>query len=146
MGTEEVLAPPSEAGLPGYERAHLSGKGFGRESPLGVFYAPREVNQVLQNRGIEKLIRDMYRKRYSGAEFHVLLTAEPHPGTELLAKVIYRLYGKFPQEPEPTFIFEYTIRVGRNTQNPEISVLAGEADMEAASLYSTAAQEAIDKA
>jgi Bacterial toxin 4 len=131
---ENVLMLPGQAGLPGYQRAHLLGAGFGVESPLGVLYAPEEVNQALQNRGIEALIRGMYRTRYPGAEFFIRATAKPHIGTQLLARVVYEVFGQFPGEPQ-TKIFEFRISVDANTNNPTITPRQGYVDPEALSIY-----------
>ncbi|MEG4114104.1 MULTISPECIES: eCIS core domain-containing protein [unclassified Microcoleus] len=140
QGFEEVLVPPTEAGLPGYQRAHLVGAGFGVESPLGVLYAPEAVNQRLQNRGIEALIRGMYRNRFPGAEFFIVARAEPHSGTQLLARVVYELYGQLPGEPR-TKIFEFRISVSRNTSAPRITPQLGEVDSEALSRYTNFVQQ-----
>lgn len=137
-GMENVLETPGKAGLPGYQRAHLLGPGFGTDAPQGVFYAPEEVNQKLQNSGIEHLIRTMYAQRFPGAQFKVALTATPHSGTELLARVNYKLYGRFPGD-EWTFIFEYTISVGIGA-SPETKVLQGKPpDMDAVHRFSAGA-------
>ena len=45
--------------LKGYERAHLWGHGFGDEARMGLMYAPKALNQVIQNNGFEKFIRDV---------------------------------------------------------------------------------------
>ena len=44
--------------LRGYQRAHLIGPGFGGEATAGLMLAPHGVNQLVQNKGIEKLLRD----------------------------------------------------------------------------------------
>jgi hypothetical protein len=98
-GFEEVLDPPPEAGLPGYERAHLLGAGFGVESPLGVLYAPRYVNQILHNKGIENTIRQSYKIRYPGAQLFLRAEATAHPGTNLLARVVYTSQAACRENP-----------------------------------------------
>lgn len=138
-GLEKVLEPPGKAGLPGHVRAHLLGPGFGGELSQGIFYTPEEVNADLMNSGIELLIRSMYERRYPGAEFRVRLRADPHRGTEILARANYRLYGRFPGE-EWAQIFEYTIVVGRGA-SPSIKVLDGEVDLDAARRLSSAAED-----
>jgi hypothetical protein len=57
---QEDLPRPVEVGLPGYERAHLWGPGFGDEARDGIMYAPERLNQVWQNQGVEKRIRHMH--------------------------------------------------------------------------------------
>jgi hypothetical protein len=136
---KKALESPGRAGYSGYQRAHLLGPGFGKESSLGIFYAPEDVNQRLQRSGIELLIRAMYEKRYTGAEFRVSLTATPYPGTELLAKANYKLYGRFAGA-EWAQIFEYTIKVGVGAV-PSVKVLAGETDLDAVHAFSSAAED-----
>ena len=43
--------------LDGYERAHLIGPGFGAEDIVALMLAPHSVNQFVQNRWIEKVLR-----------------------------------------------------------------------------------------
>lgn len=43
--------------MDGWQRAHLVGPGFGAELFRGLALAPEAVNQILQNRGIERLLR-----------------------------------------------------------------------------------------
>jgi hypothetical protein len=133
QGMEEVIEEKK-----GFERAHLLGPILGHDLPQGVMYAPSEVNQKLQKSGIEGLIKAMYKQRYPGAEFKVELTATPHPGGgDMLASARYVLYGKFPTDPDWTFIFDYTIKVGLGA-SPRIEAKAGEPpDMEAVHKFSS---------
>jgi hypothetical protein len=103
-------------GLPGYERAHLWGPGFGDEAADGIMYAPRDVNQYLQNLGIEGVIRQTARDaRARGGRVWVTAKATSHPpGTrglppehpgEVLASVEYNVQTQMPggsRQPEYT--------------------------------------------
>jgi hypothetical protein len=62
-----------------YERAHTWGPGFGHESIYGIMLAPSEVNQAIQNRGIEKVIRDLHRYITPGGRVEVEVITRPHP-------------------------------------------------------------------
>jgi hypothetical protein len=141
----KVLESPGRAGLPGYERAHLLGAGYGVESPLGILYAPSEVNQRIQEQSLDTFIRSMYTQRYPGAQFSLRAEAVAHPVTtrqpvaNLLARFVYTLYGKFPNEPEPTEIFQFRIIVNADTANPQFKVQSGGVDPEAFGRYSAAA-------
>jgi hypothetical protein len=94
------------SGLPGYERAHLWGPGFGDEAADGIMYAPRGVNQYLQNLGIEGVIRQTARDvRARGGRVWVTARAEAHPpGTrglpevpgDVLARVEYTVEVELP--------------------------------------------------
>jgi Bacterial toxin 4 len=130
----KVLESPTAAGLPGYQRAHLLGAGFGVESPLGLYYAPRFVNLVLQNNGIEQAIREAYRTRYPGAELFIKAEATPHPGTDLLARVVYTLSGRMPGI-SLTDICQFRIIISANTAAPTWKVQAGEVDPEAIGMF-----------
>ncbi|MFL6227741.1 MAG: DUF4157 domain-containing protein [Pyrinomonadaceae bacterium] len=133
---ERVLTPPSQVGLAGYERAHLLGAGFGAESPLGIFYTPSQVNQDLQNRGIEGFIRGIFANRVPGARFFIRASAEPHPGTQILARVTYTLSGQLPGEPV-TDIFETRIIIKDATLTPRIIPQGGEIDEEVFGRYTS---------
>lgn len=85
-----------ELGVPGYEAAHLWGPGFGDEAAAGMMLAPREVNQVWQNDGAERFLRELGAEaRAYGGEVRVTATATSHGsdvrgGDALLAEVNYR--------------------------------------------------------
>jgi hypothetical protein len=123
QGFEEVLEPSPA----GYQRAHLVGAGFGRESPLGVLHAPIEVNQELQNRGIEQFIRGSYAQRLPGVAFTLRAESSPRPGTDYLARVRYTLYGQRPNEPR-TELLDVTIYVRGTIAAPVVRVVEGESE------------------
>lgn len=61
QGFEGFLPTATEQGLKHhYERAHAQGAGTGVESPYGLALAPQEVNQELQNQGVEAFIRELH--------------------------------------------------------------------------------------
>ena len=124
---EEVLEPPGKAGLPGFERAHLIGAGFGSETSLGVFYTPLRINQILQNQGIEEFIRQIYAQRSPNARFFLTASAEPHPSTQILARVVYKLSGQLPNEAV-TDIFEVRIIIKNTSLTPKTVIQSGDTD------------------
>jgi hypothetical protein len=71
-----------------WERLHLWGPGFGDEAAAGMYAGPRLLNQELQNRGIEDLIRELGRQvaphRRAGYKLKVKARVEtwgrPTPG------------------------------------------------------------------
>jgi hypothetical protein len=136
----KVLESPSKAGLPDHERAHLLGPILGKESSLGIYYAPRDVNQRLQKRGIEGFLRSMYAKRYPGAQFFLRAEAAPHPGTDILARVVYTLRGKLPGEPE-TEILQMRIMIGSDPQKPTVKLQSGGVDEDAWGRYTSFVDE-----
>lgn len=78
--------------LRGWQRAHASGAGLGAESGEAIRLAPEFVNQILQNRGIERFLRDL-RDRIlpEGGRIHVTTVVETHPTTLRLAAIEYRV-------------------------------------------------------
>ena len=60
-----------DANLAGYEIAHLWGPGFGDEARAGMMLAPAEVNQWLQNRGVEQRLRELQKLAGDNATIHV---------------------------------------------------------------------------
>lgn len=69
---------PGELGLGGrFEIAHLWGPGFGDEAAAGMALAPRTLNQVWQNRGIEELLRSFrdQGRALGGGEVRLVATA-----------------------------------------------------------------------
>ena len=87
--------PGSMIGLPDYEIAHLWGPGFGDEARDGMMYAPREMNQVFQNRFIESRLRELHTlARRQGATIKLTASAKSYPlktwrGHEMLKEVSY---------------------------------------------------------
>jgi hypothetical protein len=110
-GFEEVLARGVTVGLPQHQRAHAMGAGFGVESVPGIYYATKEVNQVLQNRGIERFIRDTWKQKRPDAQLHLTTVVTPVKGTEILESITYILKGKLASDPEPRTIFVIHIQV-----------------------------------
>jgi hypothetical protein len=59
-----------------WEWAHLWGPGFGDEAAAGIMLAPRGVNQIAQNRGIEGYMRELgKRARAARGDVRVKATA-----------------------------------------------------------------------
>ena len=95
------------------ERAHTLGQGTGFESPFGILMAPAEVNQIIQNNGIEELLRGFRDAARGGERFHLSTLTQAHWGTSRLAEVRYRV-SVSRGGGSPEFLFEYRITVGRN--------------------------------
>ena len=63
-----------------YEAAHLWGPGLGDEAAAGIMFAPKFVNQELQNRFYEKAIRDLYSEATNrGGTVSVVARAKAFP-------------------------------------------------------------------
>ena len=141
--TELEMPSASEHGRPevaGMERAHTLGQGTGFESPFAIFYAPREVNQIIQNNGVEEMLRGLQSSARPGESFHVSTLTKPHPGTKRLAEIRYRVEVK-RGSGSPEFLFEYQITVGREapfqvnhglaniTEDPDLAQFADMVDV-----------------
>lgn len=114
--TELEFLSAGEHGRPevaGMERAHTLGQGTGFESPFGILMAPAEVNQIIQNNGIEELLRGFRDAARGGERFHLSTLTQAHWGTSRLAEVRYRV-SVSRGGGSPEFLFEYRITVGRN--------------------------------
>lgn len=98
----------NQIGLTDYEAAHNWGPGFGDEARAGMMYAPRDVNQVFQNQGIESRLRELYRLAdQQGATIHVSVKTTSHPlntwrGHHMLKDASYRFEVSMPNGPRLT--------------------------------------------
>jgi hypothetical protein len=59
-----------------FEMGHLWGPGFCDEAFAGMMWVPYEVNQYLQNRGIEERIRELYEDTKHGSEVTIMASVE----------------------------------------------------------------------
>ncbi|MEM6548282.1 MAG: polymorphic toxin type 4 domain-containing protein [Pseudomonadota bacterium] len=131
--------PIGELGLndPGrWQRLHLWGPGFGDEAAAGMFLGPEEVNQEFQNRGIERVIRDLGRLaaplRGEGYVITVTATAEswslPTPtgfatdnNERLFKSAVYEITLEAPIEAGGTTTDRAAISVELDTDPGEIN-------------------------
>ncbi len=114
--TELEFLSAGEHGRPevaGMERAHTLGQGTGFESPFGILLAPAEVNQIIQNDGIEELLRGLRDAARGGERVHLSTLTRAHWGTSRLAEMRYRV-SVSRGSGSPEFLFEYRITVGRD--------------------------------
>jgi hypothetical protein len=73
------------------ERGHAHGAGLGVESPFGILHVPREVNQALQNRGVELLLRRLRDASPPGVEWHYVTEVIEQPREGRLMSISYRI-------------------------------------------------------
>ena len=130
-GAEEQFPRGSQIGLiepvqePGgtvrnvpYQRAHIIGPGFGIELPM-IMYAPEKINQDLQNRGVEKLLRELADKIGDFANIIVTAHATTQAGSLRLGQITYTVEGQ--QEGQQMMkLLEVSINVEGTVQNPKI--------------------------
>ena len=123
QGYEKRMMLGVEVGLKKWERAHSQGQGTGHENPFGILFAPREVNQAFQNRGIEKHIRLLF-KEIIPPEFTIHLTTETkaHPGTRRLASIEYKIEISKPGTDGRHLLYEASISVANEKVNPKVSI------------------------
>lgn len=119
---ERLMFRGIELGLEGWERSHSQGAGTGRESPHGILYAPKEVNQRLQNRGIEQFIRDFFLVKSPDVELYLITDTTAWPLTRRLRSIEYVLQAK--RGAVTRTLFEASIEVSNDRKNPRVSVSA----------------------
>ena len=76
------------------ERAHVHGPGLGHESGFGIGPNPREVNQILQNKGIEHYMRELRKvllEKAPGAALIDQSSVEFVPGSTRQSRIVYRI-------------------------------------------------------
>ena len=97
------------------QRAHSSGPGTGFESDCGINHGPDDVNQELQNRGVEQRIRDTYGQKKDGCELWMKTVSSTHEGTRDLKEIQYEISAR-PEgsQAKPEVIYRHTITVDKN--------------------------------
>lgn len=119
-GETQYLEPKKKFGkaeVKDMERAHSIGPGLGLDSPYGVFFAPRHVNQVIQNQGMEAFIGILQVcLKSEGKIVKVTTRATPHIGTHRLKEMAYKIdvIDKKTQQVEQ--LMQYGISVGNDAQ------------------------------
>ncbi|MCG7982056.1 MAG: polymorphic toxin type 4 domain-containing protein [Candidatus Thiodiazotropha lotti] len=120
LGYEKMYWPGVEVGLQGWERAHSQGNITGHESPHGIRYAPREVNQHFQRLGIEKFIQELYQLKADDVDLWLTTVTSTHTGTLRLKEIQYRV--DVVRRGQSKALFEASIEVENKKSFPKISV------------------------
>ncbi|MCG7941291.1 MAG: polymorphic toxin type 4 domain-containing protein [Candidatus Thiodiazotropha lotti] len=120
LGYEKMYWPGVEVGLQGWERAHSQGNITGHESPHGIRYAPREVNQHFQRLGIEKFIQELYKLKADDVDLWLTTVTSTHTGTLRLKEIQYRV--DVVRRGQSKALFEASIEVENKKSFPKISV------------------------
>lgn len=121
QGTEKQMFAAGEsqrADLAGSQRAHTLGQGTGFESPFGIYHAPEEVNQIVQNNGLEEMFRGLRDSAVPGEHFTVSTLTSAHPNSLRLKEVRYEV--SVMRGGRKDFMFEYVIIVGDGA-NPTVN-------------------------
>jgi hypothetical protein len=106
----DKLIDPEGPGLDpkAWEKSHAVGPGFGDEAAAGLMEAPKDMNQLFQNRGVEGWMRDLYQlvKTRGGKVTYKVSVApwkfptpagwSPTSGAEFLRSASYRVQVEFP--------------------------------------------------
>jgi hypothetical protein len=85
------------------ERAHSQGQGTGFESPFAITYAPAEVNQELQNLGIEEFLRTLYQDSTPGVTYKLITSTRIHPHSRRLALIEYKIVAEIDGKARELF-------------------------------------------
>jgi hypothetical protein len=108
---------------PQYERSHTLGQGTGFESPYGILYAPRYVNQRLQNAGIERYLRTLAATQPAGTSYRVTTRTVPAQRnglpTRRLGEIEYHVEIVSNGQVQP--FFDYKIQITGSPAHPQIT-------------------------
>lgn len=121
-GFEKQFFRGIEVGLAGWERSHSQGGGTGHESASAIRYAPREVNQAFQNRGIERYLRELVKLKPADTELWLTTVTSTHPRTLRLKEIQYRVDAV--KKGMSRKLFEATIEIADQRVNPRVTVHA----------------------
>lgn len=102
------------------ERAHSQGAGTGHESPYAITYAPAEVNQALQNTGIELYLRQLVKNKPKGVDYHLITGTTVHQGSRRLKSITYRVDVSAAGNRKR--LFELKIEVSDAVTNPSVRI------------------------
>jgi hypothetical protein len=97
----------------GWQRAHLIGPGFGSELIEGIMLAPEGINQLVQNRGLEKILRDAHAL---GADVQVSARARGRRlvlplanGATEIVDILDSVHYEIPRQGRPPVVFDITV-------------------------------------
>lgn len=100
------MGPAHQAALT--ERAHGAGSpGLGFDSPYGVAHAPRQVNQILENKGIEQYMRRLRDNTPPGVQY--LFTTRTYRSGQNLTKRVYDIDAIHDGVIHPMFQFKIVV-------------------------------------
>ena len=102
------------------ERAHSQGQGTGHENPYAITYAPQEVNQALQNTGIELYLRTIVKNKPKGLDYHLITGTTVYPGSRRLKSITYRV--DISAAGKRKRLFEMKIEVSDSITNPNVRI------------------------
>lgn len=102
------------------ELAHAQGQGTGFESFYAIAYAPSEVNQILQNLGIEEFLRILHDNQLRGVTYKLITATTLHPRSLRLKQITYRVEAVFGGEGRT--VLTTGIRVEGSAETPLISL------------------------
>ncbi len=114
MDFERAYFSRGEMGVTEYrrsalERAHSQGQGTGFESPYAIPYAPAEVNQVLQNTGIEMYLRFLENNKAAGVGYRLVTETAVYARTRRMQFIRYRIDGELNGKSRPLFSFRINV-------------------------------------
>jgi hypothetical protein len=90
----QILRPPAEVGLSGWDRAHLWGPIFGDEAAAGILYARAGFNRGVQLR-LEQVLRSLRQDVAGGGEVLVTATNRSFPQSVAGGRVLAELKYEF---------------------------------------------------
>lgn len=121
QGYERRFFTGVEFGLDGWQRAHSQGAGTGHESADAIRFAPPEVNQLYQNHGIEKFLRQLVAD-HPQVDLWLTTVTATHPRTLRLKEIQYRVDAVHHGLSE--CLLEASIEVSNDSQKPRVAINA----------------------
>lgn len=94
--------------LKGKERCHSIGPGFGFDSPIGLYFCSKHVNQDLQNKGIEEYIRRLSSELPDKEKISLVTRTIPRVGGSTLREITYKVMH-VDADGKASDLFQYAI-------------------------------------
>lgn len=125
QGLERGFFTGSTIGLPGWQRAHSQGAGWGVETAEGMLLAPPNVNLKLQNGGIESYVRQLQQQAMSeGFLLRVTTEVAAHRGTTQMKYAYYRIDKVSNSGIERLFEFSIDVPYSKSPDPPGTVTIA----------------------
>lgn len=124
LGYEHTFRTQRKAKIPGppHEKAHTFGPILGAESPYGILYAPREVNQLLQRHGVEGYLNRLNRVIPDGTALRVHTETTQRQLTMRLQEIQYSVDVVEIDSGAIRPFLTFGIIVDGTFQNPRIAI------------------------
>lgn len=112
----------------GTQRAHGAGApGLGFDAPYGVAHAPKKVNLVLENLGLEQFVRDLRDNAPHGVQY--LYRTTTHKAGANLTERVYRISATVDGEVHDMYEFAIRMKPGEGLGDEAVEFLESEIEV-----------------